>query len=981
MHLKSKVFSLLLSVLILASCFPFGQTDTKAVSVDTEVTEQALAAVDLSDTSESIGSVQITKTASVKEYSESKTVSNYTGDYYDDLGGLDYMLHSTNTNGLITSLRSLMNTTDKKHPTYSGTSSNTLAYWFKKSERAENDTHSGIKLFYTDNYTTGTNWNREHVWPQSLSGGLFGTTGAGADLHHIRPTYNKDNSTRGNLPYGNVKTVTKEVHVNGESNGAIIAYIGQTADGTQAFEPVDSYKGDVARIIAYMTIHYQSLYSLVDNVMVGGFDTIASWNKIDPVDAVEINRNNVAFTAQGNRNPFIDASELISVIWGDGLEEIDNAWNVTKNLKNFTSSNSATYVTYDSFFHTVLTVNDDCTYESVSITMGGVDITDTYFNYSTGVLYIPSVTGDLVITAIASGTGSSEEEEDPVTPVVPTESGFVRISSADELQVGDKIVVVVNETSAIKAEVSDNWLQSVDITVNGKTLDTEDESIMWTVEASPNSTDYFRLRSVSNSSVCLSGASNKTPVTLTSSGSDLKLSTNSAAPDSETQKFVITNVSNSNRFLGIDSGNADKGMKWYAAVNLSSDTYPHGTAVYRYVESVEDIEPDYNYNEVDGGIEISGVGITETKITIPDTIDGKTVVKVGDNAFAYSNVEEIVLPETVTEIGASAFSCCTSLKSVTLGSGVTVLGDDLFNNCSALTNIQLPDGVTEIPYGAFSGCSMLESFNFDNITAIGAHSFVGCISLTEIDIPSNVTSIGDGVFADCLELKSVSISTVLDKIPESLFEGCILLESVNIPSMTSEIGAAAFKHCESLKYIELPQAGDATVTLSKKNYLKKTQTGITAIGNEAFAECLSLVYIKLPKSVATIGDEAFSGCTSLIGAAVYNSNASFGENVFGNMTSTPKVYGYDGSTAQALADVKFVDLTSPDYRSANKTVKQAVSIATLRGAHYTAESYTALMEEISEAKSMIANQTGDSYEVDFKSYEVAQAVKNLDRLS
>ena len=83
------------------------------------------------------------------------------------------------------------------------------------------------------------------------------------------------------------------------------------------FEPTDEYKGDVARIIAYMALHYDSLEGIVSNVMDEGYETIIEWNKLDPVDSYEINRNNVIAEFQGNRNPFIDAPELVNVVFGD----------------------------------------------------------------------------------------------------------------------------------------------------------------------------------------------------------------------------------------------------------------------------------------------------------------------------------------------------------------------------------------------------------------------------------------------------------------------------------------------------------------------------------------------------------------------------------------------------------------------------------------------------------------------------------------
>ena len=85
------------------------------------------------------------------------------------------------------------------------------------------------------------------------------------------------------------------------------------------FEPLDSVKGDVARICFYVSVCYYMRYSniqLANIVSDKSFKTILEWNKLDPVDALEAQRNNVAYELQGNRNIFIDYPELADVIWG-----------------------------------------------------------------------------------------------------------------------------------------------------------------------------------------------------------------------------------------------------------------------------------------------------------------------------------------------------------------------------------------------------------------------------------------------------------------------------------------------------------------------------------------------------------------------------------------------------------------------------------------------------------------------------------------
>lgn len=243
----------------------------------------------------------------------------YSGNYYDSIGGLQALLTTKESNDVLEELGDLIQSTDKKHPAYSGTSKNSLADVWQKSERAVNDTNKTgeFRLFFTNDYSNinkaNSVWNREHLWPQSQSGGLYGTSGGGNDLHHLRPTYMKDNSKHSNKPFGNVNG-GKEYHADNNSKNPVVFYV-----GNGCIEPLDQYKGDIARIYAYMITRYPTLLKLLSGVLVGGINTLVEWNEIDPVDSYEINRNQVAFEFQGNRNPYIDSPDLINVIWNNGI--------------------------------------------------------------------------------------------------------------------------------------------------------------------------------------------------------------------------------------------------------------------------------------------------------------------------------------------------------------------------------------------------------------------------------------------------------------------------------------------------------------------------------------------------------------------------------------------------------------------------------------------------------------------------------------
>ena len=211
---------------------------------------------------------------------------------------------------LLTSLRTLMTKTHTTKTSYNN--SRDMAYM--------TDSQSGdgkIVLLYTSVLVTQSDfigsgsigWNREHVWPKSLGG--FGNEGAGADLHHVRPSDVTTNAKRANLKYGNVENgadATGSSLVGGASGG--------TYNSTY-FEPLDNVKGDVARICLYVYARYGgeiSQCSSITNVF-QSVDVLLQWCALDPVDDWEMGRNDMVWAIQGNRNVFIDYPEYAWLIF------------------------------------------------------------------------------------------------------------------------------------------------------------------------------------------------------------------------------------------------------------------------------------------------------------------------------------------------------------------------------------------------------------------------------------------------------------------------------------------------------------------------------------------------------------------------------------------------------------------------------------------------------------------------------------------
>ena len=163
-------------------------------------------------------------------------------------------------------------------------------------------------------WDAGMTWNREHVWPRSK---LPNST-AEADLHLLRASNPSLNSSRGNLSF-----------VDGEGEARIIG---------SGWYPGDEDRGDVARIVFYVLMMWETNINLIGNL-----ETFIKWHEEDPVDEFEIQRNQVIYAYQRNRNPFIDYPELVSIFYP--TNEAPAKSNIKdENLISYRQKNAHNYV-------------------------------------------------------------------------------------------------------------------------------------------------------------------------------------------------------------------------------------------------------------------------------------------------------------------------------------------------------------------------------------------------------------------------------------------------------------------------------------------------------------------------------------------------------------------------------------------------------------------------------------------------------------
>lgn len=179
-------------------------------------------------------------------------------------------------------------------------------------------------------YTTGTTqrcgtysvegdcYNREHIIPQSVFNEQSPMV---ADAHFITPTDGKVNGIRSNYPHGTVSSVTYT-----SQNGSKLGSSAVSGYSGTVFEPVNAFKGDIARMYFYFATRYENTVAGYSYPMFDGsgnkvFTTafvnlLLAWHAQDPVSAREITRNNAIYARQNNRNPYIDHPEYVNQIWG-----------------------------------------------------------------------------------------------------------------------------------------------------------------------------------------------------------------------------------------------------------------------------------------------------------------------------------------------------------------------------------------------------------------------------------------------------------------------------------------------------------------------------------------------------------------------------------------------------------------------------------------------------------------------------------------
>lgn len=297
-----------------------------------------------------------------------------------------------------------------------------------------------------------------------------------------------------------------------------------------------------------------------------------------------------------------------------------------------------------------------------------------------------------------------------------------------------------------------------------------------------------------------------------------------------------------------------------------------------------------------------------TTVDIPESLDGHTVVCIGQSAFENkSTVTAISVPNTVTKIDNYAFKG-TGISELTLPSSLKTLGAQILSNNTGVTSITIPKSVeyTSLTGGEYGplGESSVVTVNIEpGATAVTTGLCAKCTTLEKVNIPSSVTSIADRAFLGCTALSDIYIPDSVTKIEKQVFAASGLT-SLKLPSNLSNIGSQLLKDNKKVKEIVVPKTieyigiasgygpfADSAIKkvtfeegtekvleniCSKCTSLKIAEIPGTVykIEKNAFYDCTSLHSITVPQSVNEIADAAFSGCKDLKVYCNYYSNST-----------------------------------------------------------------------------------------------------------
>jgi len=247
----------------------------------------------------------------------------------------------------------------------------------------------------------------------------------------------------------------------------------------------------------------------------------------------------------------------------------------------------------------------------------------------------------------------------------------------------------------------------------------------------------------------------------------------------------------------------------------------------------------YEFNDDNETVSVRALGDVKKNgvVEIPSKIVTKNktypVTGILDGGLSScSTATEIIIPNTIKNIGAYAFQGCYGLTSITIPASVETIGEFAFDECVALNFINV--AAQNSNYSSIEGAMYNEDAS--SLICVPA-GFEG-----EFDIPDSVTDIASGAFAYCEKITTINMTSSITSIGEAAFKNCTSLTDMTIPGSVTYMGSSIFQSCSNLTTVRFEE-------------------GVTYIESYAFQYCESLTTVYIPSSCGGFGYSIFESCT------------------------------------------------------------------------------------------------------------------------
>lgn len=339
----------------------------------------------------------------------------------------------------------------------------------------------------------------------------------------------------------------------------------------------------------------------------------------------------------------------------------------------------------------------------------------------------------------------------------------------------------------------------------------------------------------------------------------------------------------------------------------------NGTKTYSY---------EYDYKEVEGGLEITGIRYNKKNkvldITIPNEIRDKKVISIAPNALKDVDIiRHVIMGANIQNIGQEAFSSCDNLVSITFPTEVSMkIGDRAFEN-TALTSIQISNRI-ELGNEVYKNCQNVTSIE-SNASVYGEDVFVGCQAVTDLTINfigadsenpktldylfgtipttlktitvTNAATFAENTFANLSGVTSIELPTnrYAKTLPEGLFAESNQLTKITIPfvgQQTYDETNPLADYNYSLAYLfdvadnSLLPTSLKEVVLHPTTTIENVKYGQSVIRPINFSNSASLTTLTLNSGVETIEASAFDGCSALENITLSSSLTRIGKDAF-----------------------------------------------------------------------------------------------------